>query len=112
MSKRYKHAPVNLSDFKDKAEREGCIPVVTDSGTFYIRPPHLLSDDEYRTFLATDDADHVAQARILLGEDKYEAFVEAGGSAMIVGAILAEAIEAEQAEQGASSGESEASSIS
>lgn len=110
MSKRHKHPPVNLRDFLDRQEREGCVPVQGTSETWLVRPPQLLSDDDYRAFVASDD--EVEQAKLMMGEADYEAFVADGGSAMILGMILAEALEAEQAEQGASAGESGASSSS
>lgn len=108
MSKRYKHAPVNLSDFKDKIEEEGTIPVEAGGRTFKIRPPELLSDDEFKRFVASDD--EVEQASILL--DDYPGFAEAGGTAMLVGLILSEAIEAQKQAQGVDPGESGASSTS
>ena len=107
MSKRYSKAPVNLQDFLDRQEREGTIPIIGSSKTFYLRPPQLLSDAE-QTALVAAEGDEVAQARIMLGDD-YDEFVADGGSAVILGLILMEAIEAEESVQGASVGESEAS---
>lgn len=107
MSKRHTRPPVNLRDFLDKQEREGTIPIVGSSKTFLLRPPQLLSDDEHRALMAAE-GDEVAQARIMLGDD-YDEFVADGGSAVILGLILMEALEAEQEVQGADMGESGAS---
>ena len=107
MSKRYKHAPVNLSDFRDKLEEEGTIPVEAGGRTFKIRPPELLTDEDYKRFNASDDP--IVQASIIV--DDYPAFVEAGGTALLVGLILSEAIKTQEA-QGVEPGESGASSTS
>lgn len=108
MSKRYKHPPVNLQDFKDKLYKEGAIPVVAGEQTFYIRPPELLTDEEYRAFNASED--EIEQAALLV--DDYEAFTQAGGSALLVGLLIDEASEALKKEQGADLGEDGASSDS
>jgi hypothetical protein len=110
MSKRHKIPPINLSDFKDKLEVEGKIPVIVGDLTFYIKPPTLLTDDEYRTLRSLDDDDLISQARLMV--DDYDGFVAAGGSAMIVNQIVAEAALTQTSEQGVGPGESGASSTS
>lgn len=84
MSKRHKHPPVNLADFKAKKAEEGQIPVIAGDRTFYIKSPLTLSDDDFRTLTSGDDP--IASARLLV--DDYDGFVAAGGSAALVGAIV------------------------
>ena len=108
MSKRHKRPPVNLQDFKDKLYKENAIPVIAGDRTFYIRPPELLSDAEYRAFLASDD--EIKQAAMLMHD--YDEFVAAGGSAMLIGLMIDEAEKTQSEEQGADLGEEEASSAS
>lgn len=110
MSKRYKHPPINFQDFKDKIEREGAIPVEMPNGkTFYIRPPELLPDDIYEKITSGRETDaEVAKAML----DDFDGFIESGGTLMLLSALVAHAREANEATQGASVGESEASSSS
>ncbi len=108
MSKRHKIPPVNLQDFKDKLYKDGAIPVVTDAGTFYIKPPELLTDADWDTFSKSDD--EMVQAKLLV--DDYDGFVAAGGSAILVGVLIEEQAKADKQEQGADQGEEGASSAS
>lgn len=110
MSKRYKIPPVNFQDFKDKREEEGAIPIVIGDRTFIVRPPEQLADDDLKRFFELEDQDPVAQARMMM--DNYDDFVALGGSAMLLMSIIQEVTNTQSAEQGASPGESEASSTS
>lgn len=102
--------PINLDTFKQAIADADAIPVEAGGKTFVIRPPHLLSDEEFAAFRALGDDDDVAAARIMV--DDYDAFAAAGGSAVLVGLIIAQAAEDKQAEQGATPGESGGSSTS
>ena len=105
-----KYAPINLSDFKAKIAEEDAIPVIAGDRTFYIRPVHLLTDAEFKAMQDSDDNDIVGQARLLV--DDYDAFVAAGGSAVLVEAIIKAAAKQHAADQGVDSGGSGASSTS
>lgn len=86
--KRHVHQ-VKLSDFKAKKADEGAIEIEVDDGTiFKIEPPELWSD-EITTMSQNDD--NIGVARALIGPDRYDAFVAAGGNAMLLMAIIGEA---------------------
>ncbi len=105
-------APINLDEFKAKIRDESAVDIVTAAGnTYTVLPPELLSDDDARAMaalLADDDADPVAMARIILGDD-YDRFVADGGNALLLAAILGEMSADRSETQGASTGESSAS---
>lgn len=88
MSKRTGPARIKLSDFKERKGREGSVEVETDDGqVFVIPPPELWPDDVAKLY---QENDGVGMCRALLGSDKYDAFVAAGGSSAMIGAIFAE----------------------
>lgn len=99
-AKRHVHK-VKLSDFKAEKADEGAIEIEDDNGEIYhIDPPELWSDD----ITALNDADdNIGVARALIGgDDQYEKFVAAGGSAMLLLSIIGDT-------HGVSVGESKAS---
>jgi hypothetical protein len=100
--------PVNIDQLRQAITDADAIPLEAGGRTFIIRPPELLSDDEYAQLQAADEADITAQARIMV--DDYDGFVAAGGSAMLLGRIIGDAEREKEATQGKSSGESEGSS--
>jgi len=100
--------PVNLDQLKQSIADADAIPVEAGGRTFIIRPPHLLSDEEYQRLVDTDDTDMVSQARIMI--DDYDGFTAAGGSALLVAEIVSRAAAAAKDEQGVTPGESEGSS--
>lgn len=76
---------VKLSDYKDRKADEGAIEIETDDGQVWrVAPPELWPDDVLS--LAERD-DSVGAARLLIGE-RYDEFVKAGGSAMLVMSIV------------------------
>ena len=99
--------PVNIDQLRQAITDADAIPIEAGGRTFIIRPPELLSDDEYAQ-LKADEGDITAQARIMV--DDYDGFVAAGGSAMLLGRIIGDAEREKEAAQGKSSGESEGSS--
>lgn len=103
MSKR-DNKRVKLSDFKDRKRDEGAIDIEGDDGTvFRIEPPELWPDEVHSIDASKDP---VAFARALLGgEERYAAFVAAGGTAGVLAGILDE-------RHGTGTGESSASSRS
>jgi hypothetical protein len=111
MSKRYKMPPVDFQDFLDKEEVEGAIPFTLGGREFVLKPPTLLPDDRAREFLQLEGVDAEAQARILMGDD-YDEFVAKGGNALALMKFISQQLAAQEAAQGADSGESEASSTS
>ncbi len=100
--------PIDLDTFKTAIEDADAIPVLAGDRTFVIRPPHLLTDEQFAALKASDDDDFVAQARIMV--DDYDAFCAAGGSALLVAKIIEDAAAEKVAAQGADLGESEGSS--
>lgn len=83
MSKRTGPIKVNLADYKERKENEGAIDIEAGGETFRIPPPELWPDE-----IGKLRGDLVAQASLLMGEDRFAAFVAAGGSATLVDAIL------------------------
>lgn len=110
MSQRYKIPPVNFQDFKAKRSEEGAIPIDMGERIFYVLPPDLIEDKNIRRFFELEGQDPVAQAQIMMTD--YDDFVAAGGSAMLLLSIIDDVQKKQSAEQGASPGESEASSTS
>lgn len=78
------------------AEKHPSIVIEAGEDVFEVAPPQLWSDE-----IIENGTDPVATARLLLGE-RYDAFVAAGGSAIVLAHIL-------QQEAGVSVGESLAS---
>lgn len=98
--KRHVHR-VKLTDFKAKKADEGAVEIEADDGEIYrIDAPEVWSDEIAE--LAQSE-DQVAVARALIGEDRYDAFVAAGGTAMLVMAIVSEAHGIQPGESSASS---------
>jgi hypothetical protein len=100
--------PVNIDQLKQAIVDADAIPMEVGGQTFILRPPHLLSDEQFAALNAADNADLVAQARIMV--DDYDGFTAAGGTAMLVMKVIEDAVAEKEAEQGASPGESEGSS--
>jgi hypothetical protein len=100
--------PVNIDQLKQAIVDADAIPMEVGGKTFILRPPHLLSDEQFAALNAADNADLVAQARIMV--DDYEGYAAAGGSAMLVMKVIEDEVARKAAEQGASPGESEGSS--
>lgn len=88
MSKRLGPTRIKLSDYKESKANEGRIEIEADDGTVFVIPPAVLwpddAADRYRL------GDIVGCARVIMGEEEYEAFKAAGGSAGIVGALVGE----------------------
>lgn len=109
MSKRHKIPPINFQDFKDKLEREGTIPVdMPDGKRYHIKPPELLPDDIFEKVAAGIEDDSVLEAMV----DDFAGYLASGGTRILLGAIVQRTAEERSREQGASVGESEASSDS
>ncbi len=100
--------PVNIDQLKQAINDADAIPMEVGGRTFVLRPPHLLSDDDFAALNAADNADLVAQARIMV--DDYDGFTEAGGTAMLVMKVIEDEVARKEAEQGVTPGESEGSS--
>jgi hypothetical protein len=78
---------VVLSDFKAKKSEEDAIDIVGDDGETYRIPPPALWPDSAAEL--AEKKDSVGVGRLLLGEDRYEQFVTAGGgSANLIAAII------------------------
>lgn len=75
-----------LTDYKDR-QRENEIIIETEGGNFTIPPPELWTDEILEV---VEKGDAIPSARVLLG-DRYDAFVDAGGSAALVMAIVKDA---------------------
>lgn len=114
MSQRYKPPPFNLTDYKAKKADEGAVRITAGDREFVVLPPELMDDDTYTKFVKLEGSVEtvVEQARMLMGDDEYAAFVEAGGSAMLLLSMIAESSSQWSDAQGASPGESVASSTS
>jgi hypothetical protein len=87
MSKSRTAPVVNLADFKKKMTEEHAMVInLGDGVTVRYRGPELLSDDEMTRMVelekAKDPASVVEIAKIMV--DDYDAFVAAGGSAMML----------------------------
>lgn len=78
---------INLQDFKERKDREGRIEIETGEGgpVFTIPPPEVWSDD-----VIDGTLNDVEVARALIGEDRYPEYIEAGGTALMLAAIIAE----------------------
>lgn len=87
---------VNLAAFKELKNEENSIEIEAADGTVFTVPAPECWPDEIADL--ADKKDNVGMARALLGEDAYTAFLAAGGSAALLGAIVAE-------EHGVTSGE-------
>jgi hypothetical protein len=113
VSQRYKNPPVNLTDFKAKKAEEGAVRIKAGTKTFLVMPPELMGDDQYLEFIKLEGTPEsiVDQAHMLMG-DRYDEFVEAGGSAILLLSIIAEAGEVRAETQGVDPGGSGASSRS
>lgn len=99
--------PFDLDSFKAEIRRDKSRPIITGGKTFWLQPPELLTDEQYAAIQASDDADLVGQARVMI--DDYDGFVAAGGSAMLLVQIVKK-LDAERT--GGDLGESEASTDS
>lgn len=103
MAKRHTHR-VKLTDFKAKKRDEGAIEIEADDGTvFRVEPPELWSDDIVS--MSADRTQVIEMATALLGgEEEYERFKAAGGSAAVLSAIVADEHGLDVGESAASSG--------
>ncbi len=114
MAKKNRKARVaNLADFRKKAEEEYSIVIETPDGKRYrYRGPQLLGDDEMRQLLdlqASDDPRaNLEAARLML--DDYDGFVDSGGSMGLLQEIVQAQGILDEDDDGATPGESEASS--
>jgi len=91
---------VNLAEFRQRFDAAS-IEIDAGDETFVIPPPQLWSDELVEAagkIDPNDGASSITFARALLG-DRYNRFVECGGSAVLLAAIIEE-------NQGASVGES------
>lgn len=77
-----------LADYKQKKRDEEAIEIETEDGTIFAIDPPALWPDEIQPLALGEDM--VGMAKMLIGEDKYAAFVAAGGSAAMVGAMVGE----------------------
>jgi hypothetical protein len=87
---------VNLAAFKERKNEENSIEIEAGDGSVFVVPAPECWPDSIGDLAATGD--NVGMARALLGDDDYDLFVEAGGSAALLGAIVAD-------EHGVSAGE-------
>lgn len=78
---------VVLADFKAKERDEGAIDIVGEDGeTYRIDPPSLWPDAAKEL---ADNKDSVGVAKLLMGDDRYQQFITAGGgSANLIAAII------------------------
>lgn len=77
---------VNLAAFKELKNEENAIVIEAGELEFTIPAPECWPD-EIGALAKADDS--IGMAKALLGEDDYALFVEAGGSAALLGAIVA-----------------------
>lgn len=85
MSKRDAPARLKLSDFKERKELEGAVDVEMDDGqVFRIPPPELWPDAVGKV----GDGDIEEVGRLILGAETFDSFVAAGGTGMLLQAIV------------------------
>lgn len=82
MSKKAGPTKVNLAEFVERKEAEGAIDIEAGGETFRIPPAELWPDEFPRGI--------VAQAKAIMGEERFAAFKKAGGSATLLDAIIKE----------------------
>lgn len=87
MSKRSGPTKVKLADFKERKAEEGAIDVEAEDGQVFRIPPPELWPDEVGELARTGDLVALAVA-VLGGEDRFEAFKAAGGTATLLNAIV------------------------
>lgn len=104
MSKRDNNRVV-FADFKARKEDEGATDIEMPNGLIVHVPPADLWSDEAIKMVTSGNRDVVALARAVLGDELYDQFVDAGGTAAALNSILEE-------RHGATVGESAASSSS
>lgn len=90
---------VKLSEWRER-KMAGAIEIEVDDGQVFVIPPPDLWPDEGHAARG----DLPATAKAILGEDRYAAFLEAGGSARMLNAIFAEHHGADPGESSASPG--------
>lgn len=79
---------VNLAAFKElKNEEKSIVIEAGDGREFTIPAPECWPD---AIGALAEAGDNVGMAKALLGDDDYALFVEAGGSAAVLGAIVAD----------------------
>lgn len=88
MSQRTGPTRIKLSDFKERKELEGAIDVETDDGQVFRIPPPEIWPDEVSALARVQDVPGMARA--ILGDEKFEAFIAAGGTATLLNAIYAD----------------------
>lgn len=88
---------INLAEFKSAKRAAGAIEITGENGkTWTIDPPELWPDEAQPVAAS---GDYVGLAKLVLGgDDEYAAFVAAGGTAAMVGMMIAD-------EHGATPGE-------
>ena len=103
MSKRRKPPVIKLEDYKQKLVDQAQV-VEAGGREFRIPPMALMSHDAYKRIRESDDADIETQARAVMGDAEFVAFVEVGGTEFIVMDLFGKQSENEDAgEDGASS---------
>lgn len=92
-ARRYK-----LSAFREQRDAEAAIEIETDSGRVFTVPAPENWPDSFRSVARASGNDPEALARCILGDETFDEFLDCGGSARILDAIIADA-------QGATPGE-------
>jgi hypothetical protein len=88
MSKKAGPVRVKLSDFKERKELEGAIEIETDDGQVFRLPPPEVWPDEVEELYRKREI--VSMCRAIMGDEPYDRYVAAGGSASLLNAIFAE----------------------
>lgn len=79
---------VNLAAFKEQKNEQNSIEIEAGDGLVFTIPAPECWPDEIGPL--AEAGDNIGMARALLGADDYALFVEAGGSAALLGGIIAE----------------------
>lgn len=79
---------VNLAAFKESKNEENSIVIEAGSGAEFTIPAPECWPDEIGDLAKAGD--NVGMGKALLGDAEYEKFVELGGSAALLGAIVAD----------------------
>lgn len=92
---------VNLHDYREQRRQEAGVELdLGDGRIVWLDPPDLWPDEVAEM---AQRGENISIAKALLGDDDYEAFIAAGGTAGLIAMLVADA-------QGVSLGESAASS--
>lgn len=104
-------APLDFADWLASRRPSGLVDIPFGDKTFTAKLQDLFTDDEYNAWRDLEVTDAVGAARLHLG-DQYDDFVATGGTGVALMEYLREVNTQRESEQGASSGESGASSRS